>query len=330
MKLLLALLLLASVAVCYVPSAAADDCIDGPRSGNLAAVLGVVVAGAVATYGTPLSCATAHSPTQVLQWTGEYHGPGFLVAPTFTWATAVVGCTASAITAVNSNNAGGSHSIAAATITMTSTECRGTFSFLVTATAGGLVASFPSLFTVNIRVEQPNYSYWCAATGTTANAYAPGTQTCQQPTVAVAQSGDWTVTLDPITGTIALTGIPDTQAELLVIADAIRALQNQTLMFNGTANVNNTSNFSTEIIEAVTLFTPILIFVALVIWAEITGEFLLYVTCWVLNGVLLVGLWPGITNTVRTVLVLVNLFLILRIWQCDRSMGLVPKRNQEE
>lgn len=228
-------MLFVGLAPMTVQADTSGGCDDGPRTKTIPAVAGVVAAGPAAAWASPLSCAVAHSATQVLQWTGTYTGPAFVVAPTVTWSTAMTGCTASAVTVVNFNDATGSDSIAAATITMTSTECRGTFSVAVTATVMGATGSFHALFPVNIRVEQPNFMFLCNATEATANAYAPGTATCQEPQLnnlnyqcaatgaapdAFSESTTTCLTPDM---TLTVSGIPDTQQEIQAIADALSA-----------------------------------------------------------------------------------------------------------
>lgn len=173
---------LCSINVSSAPSGGASDC-EFYSHQTVVAVVAVVNAGENELYSYLPGCGIARSNTQVFRWTAQWAGPIALVAGTITWAaTTFSGCTIGAITVNQATLASVSGSTAYADITMTSNECHGSIQFraiLAAATVYDWRVDIP----INIRVEQPNYSFLCAAPQKTANAYTPATDTCIDPQI---------------------------------------------------------------------------------------------------------------------------------------------------
>lgn len=160
------------------PGPAAGDC-DIYRHQSVTQVLGTVNTGDNEAWANNPGCGIAKSPTEVLEWAGGYSAPVFLGVGTAAWAgSGFGGCTLSAITATNNILASVTGGSAHATLTMTSAECHGLITLTLSiAPAYVFTAEFP----VNVRVEQPNYSYFCGATGVAETAFSPSATSCNIP-----------------------------------------------------------------------------------------------------------------------------------------------------
>jgi hypothetical protein len=247
----LPILLAAAILASLVPTAEAQPTHDACQyywHQNVTASLGLVAAGENELWSEHPGCGVAKSSTQSFIWTATFTGPIIVGAATTTWnvGVAFTGCTLGTIGVNTATLAATTISTAVAILTMTSNECRGSVQFRNVIGAPP-VYDFRVNIPFNIRVEQPNIFFECAATQTTVNAYTPA-QTCLDPQVnnfnylcdapAVAPdafnpasttcndpnlilSGGLTVT-DDADGWL-ITGIPDTQQEIQAIADALAA-----------------------------------------------------------------------------------------------------------
>lgn len=180
--LIVTLLIIASIpTVQSLPGPAAGQC-DLYHHQAVAAVVGLVTAGDNEAWSTTPGCGTARSPTQVLQWVGQYSGPVILaVGASITWSgTLFSGCTISSFTTTSTPlSLAGATSVSGATITMTSNECRGVIQVAVVIPA---VYTWFGTFPINIIVpSQSAYSFLCDATETTANAQDPDSASCTTP-----------------------------------------------------------------------------------------------------------------------------------------------------
>lgn len=296
-------------------------CVDEPTHGELQSVVGIIPSGgSYRVWGGSLSCAVAHSPTQILQWVGRFTGPAFAVVPTVSWTSALTGCTASAVVVANQFNAATSTSIAAATATMTSTECRGTFSF--TLTAGTITIT--SLFPVNIRVEQAPFMFLCAAAGISANAYTPSANTCMDPSIRNYECDSTTATTTPIPAS-ECTPPPgstvNTYTNVTVAPVTVNATTNVTVE-SGNGTVTPKIEWS--------LYILFLAFAVIMSWMADQGrDYLKRVFAGILYMITaFIGIWEqseiGFDQVPRLVLVMLFLLLIFGITH------LIPRKHFQE
>lgn len=321
---IVAVLIAASVLVTPNGTASSGLCVDEPTQGELQSVVGIIPnGGSYRVWGGSLSCALAHSPTQVLQWVGRFTGPAFAVSPTVSWTSALTGCTASTVAVANQFNAATSTSIAAATATMTSTECRGTFSF--TLTAGTIVIT--SLFPVNVRVEQAPFTFLCAAAGISANAYTPSANTCVDPNIR-SYGCDATITATtPIPATECTPPPPPTTS--------VNAYSNVTVApvsVNATTNVTVEGGNGTAPPQEIewSLYILFLAFAVIMSWMADQGrDYLKRVFAGILYVITaFIGIWEqyeiGFDQVPRLMIVMLFLLMLIGITH------LIPRKFTQE
>lgn len=331
LKLYLAVGLLIALAciqpVSAVPGPGVGQC-DIYRHDDVVAIVAVIAGGDHETWSNLPGCGVARSNTQVFQWVGQYSGPPVLAGAVLTWGPGAtfVGCTLSAVTSVNVAGAGGTSSTSTATLTMTSNECRGGIGFTINIGAGVYV--WNAIHHINIRVEQPNFSFLCGATETTVNAYTPA-QTCMEPqinnlnylcaaTLAVPDSFSESATTcnAPPTGDINFTAgelnftFPSELAIQLCGPDFIDTGVCSPVEMHG--EIDQTGNIS--------LLFPLIIFLLIIIWAEATKDIALYLIAFAVGGAVIIGLWPEIEG-MRIILISIVLFLVWRMYQIKTDPG---------
>lgn len=183
---------------------------------DLAAISGAITASTVQACLTSPEIARTSTSVRGMAW--NVQGPDVPTGGTASFTASTIsasGCTVGSWTTISELLAAGTGATSYAEITMTSNECRAFVRMVVTAAAIPVtLATF--VFPINVYVEHTAFTNTVSG-GLTVTDDANGW--------AVNVAGGITVTLAP-GGSIAVTGIPDTQQEIQAVADAILLLQN--------------------------------------------------------------------------------------------------------
>jgi hypothetical protein len=127
----------------------------------------------------------------------------------------------------------------------------------------------------------------------------------------VALTGSLTIHQDPISGSLTIHQDP-ISGELSICPEFSPCFvnSNSTAIING----NSTTIENNDFLAALTVAIPLLLFVAIIVWAEFTREFILYIVAILAGIIVILGTWAAINADVRTVLVLITAFLAVRAY----------------